>query len=258
MVLPLYDDNSDRRITPVVNYVFLGVNIFVFVVLQGLGENDQFTLAFACVPAEIVSGKDIVTSDQVISIPGVRHPVRRPGLEPTPIPVWLTLLTAMFMHGSLAHLFGNMLFLWIFGDNVEDELGHLGYILFYLTTGVLASLAHVAVTYASGADPLVPSLGASGAISGVLGGYLVLHPNKQVTVLLFRIVTEVPAFLAIGIWFLFQVINGLGVLGADSVGGVAYGAHIGGFIAGLVLIKPFAVVLAGGDSSSRRGRPGLG
>jgi membrane associated rhomboid family serine protease len=152
----------------------------------------------------------------------------------------------MFMHGGLAHIGGNMLFLWIFGDNIEDKLGHLRYLVFYLVCGILASLSHVFATalFAGGNESsmLVPSLGASGAISGVLGAYILLHPKRRVTVILFRFLTDVPAYVAIGIWFVFQLISGLGMLGGGSQqGGVAYAAHVGGFIAGLVLIKVFAI-----------------
>src|SRR5262249_41954183 len=133
---------------------------------------------------------------------------------------------------------GNMVFLWVFGDNVEDALGHLRYLVFYLICGVLASLAHVLSTYALGGNPYIPSLGASGAISGVLGGYVLLHPQRRVTVILFHILTDVPAYIAIGIWFVFQLISGLGLLGGGSqVGGVAYAAHIGGFLVGAALVQ---------------------
>src|SRR5215813_11305422 len=245
MVFPLYDDNSDRTITPIVNYVLIAINILVFVFLQQLGSNDRFTYAFSTVPQEIITGRDVVTSDRVQVVPGTGQRVMVPGLQPTPVSVYLTLITSMFMHGGFAHLFGNMLFLWIFGDNVEDRLGHLRYLIFYLVCGVLASLAHVITTAmlsTSGSGLLVPSLGASGAISGVLGGYILLFPKRRVTVILFRFLTDVPAYVAIGIWFAFQLISGLGVLGGGSeLGGVAYGAHIGGFIAGLVLVKVFAI-----------------
>ena len=241
MVFPLGDDNQDRTRTPFVNYVFIALNLFVFVVLQGLGSNTGFTYAFSTVPAEIVSGRDIVTDARVIEYAGQR--VLVPGLGQTPLSVYFTLFTSMFMHGGIAHIFGNMLFLWIFGDNIEDRLGHVRYALFYLLCGVLASLAHVFTTAAFAgdqADMLVPSLGASGAISGVLGGYILLHPSRRVNVLLFNFLTAVPAWVAIGIWFAFQLISGLGMLGQGSQqGGVAYAAHIGGFIAGLVLIKLF-------------------
>lgn len=241
MVLPLFDDNSDRRSTPVINWVLIALNFFVFIVLQSAGdETNHFTYAFCTVPEEIVTGHDIATADRVIPHPVTGELVTIPGLQPTPVTVYITLLTSMFMHGGWAHLLGNMLFLWIFGDNVEDALGKGRYLAFYLLVGILASLAHVATTYLTGMDPDVPSLGASGAISGVLGAYLLLFPRKRVTVLLFRFLTDVPAFVAIGMWFLFQIINSLGALGDRTGGGVAYGAHIGGFIAGLVLVKAFA------------------
>ena len=151
----------------------------------------------------------------------------------------------MFMHGGIAHIAGNMLFLWIFGDNLEHTLGHVRYAIFYLVCGIIASLAHVITTQMFATDPaslLIPSLGASGAISGVLGGYLVVHPKRRVTVIMFRFLTEVPAYVAIGMWFAFQLINGLGLLGGGSqLGGVAYAAHIGGFVAGVVLVKIFAL-----------------
>jgi len=245
MLFPIADDNRGRTITPIVNYVLIAVNVLVFVFLQGLGSNDKFTYAYSTVPGEILTGKDIVTRPV-----SVQHftgqTIEVPGLQPTPIPVYLTLITSMFMHGGIAHIFGNMLFLFIFGDNIEDRLGHLRYLLYYLVCGIIAGLSHVYATaiFASGdaSTLLVPSLGASGAISGVLGGYILLFPTNRVTVILSWFVTQVPAFIAIGLWFVFQLINGLGVLGSGSqAGGVAYAAHIGGFIAGLILIKVFEI-----------------
>jgi membrane associated rhomboid family serine protease len=246
MVLPLSDDNTGRRIIPFVNYVFIALNVLVFVVFQEMGANHRFTFAFATVPREIVTGYDAVTEDQQVEHPVTGQTVLIPGLQQTPGSVYLTLLTSMFMHGGIIHLLGNMLFLWIFGDNVEDDLGHWRYALFYLVCGVLASLAHVFTTVAlEGVDSeaaLIPSLGASGAISGVLGGYLLLHPQRRVLVLVFRILTYVPAYVAIGMWFLFQLVSGLGVLGQGTKqGGVAYAAHIGGFLAGVALVKLFAL-----------------
>jgi membrane associated rhomboid family serine protease len=245
MLFPIADDNSDRRTTPVVNYVLILTNILVFVFLQGLGNNERFTYAFATVPAEIVTGRDIVTRDRIVVQPFTGQGLEMPGLQPTPIPVYLTLLTSMFMHGGIAHIFGNMLFLFIFGDNIEDRIGHFRYLIFYLVCGVLAGLAHVFTTAlfaGSEASLLVPSLGASGAISGVLGAYLLLFPMRRVVVLISWFATAVPAFIAIGLWFVFQLISGLGVLGSGAQqGGVAYAAHIGGFIAGLLLIKVFEI-----------------
>jgi membrane associated rhomboid family serine protease len=239
-MFPIGDDNSDRHSTPVVNYLLIAANILVFVLFQGLGSNERFTYAWSTVPAEITTGQDIDRPVVVTSPTGGQ--IGRINLEPTPGSVYLTLLTSMFMHGGLAHLFGNMLFLWIFGDNLEHRMGKVKYLIFYLLCGLIASLAHVFSTMAFGQNPYIPSLGASGAISGVLGGYLLLHPTRGVHVIIFSfIVRTVPAFVAIGLWFVFQLINGLGMLGQGSQegGGVAYAAHIGGFIAGLLLVKFF-------------------
>lgn len=241
MIFPIGDDNTDRTITPIVNYLLIAINILVFVFLQGLGSNDKFTYAFSTVPQEIVTGKDI---DRPVTIQGSSgSDIGQIDLQPTPISVYITLLTSMFMHGGLMHIFGNMLFLWIFGDNLEDRLGHVRYLIFYLVCGLIASIAHVVFTIVFGANPYIPSLGASGAISGVLGGYLLLFPRKQVRVIMLRFLTTVPAIVAIGLWFLLQLIESFGVLssGPQAGGGVAYAAHIGGFIAGLVLIKIFAI-----------------
>jgi membrane associated rhomboid family serine protease len=240
MVLPIGDDNTGRMSRPIVNYVLIAINVVVFVFLQGLGSNELFTYAFSTVPQEIATGQDLVRS-VVIRDPVSEQAVARIDLQPTPVSVYVTLLTSMFMHGSIAHLLGNMLYLWIFGDNIEDDLGRARYLGFYLLCGILASLAHVFSTFAFGGNPYIPSLGASGAISGVLGGYLLFHPHRRVRVIVGRILTEVPAIAAIGLWFVFQLIQGIGMLGGAQAGGVAYGAHIGGFVAGLVLIKIFAI-----------------
>ena len=244
MLFPIADDNTGRTTTPVVNYVLIGINVLVFVFLQGFGSNDKFTYAFSTVPAEIISGRDIVTRPVAVeNFTGQR--IEMPGLQPTPIPVYLTLITSMFMHGGIAHIFGNMLFLWIFGDNIEDRLGHFRYLIFYFVCGIIAGLSHVFATAMLASNPsslLVPSLGASGAISGVLGAYILLFPTRRVIVLLGWLAMPMPAFVAIGLWFVFQLISGLGVLGSGSqAGGVAYAAHIGGFIAGLLLIKVFEI-----------------
>ena len=238
MIFPIGDDNSDRLTTPYVNYLLLALNVIVFVLFQGLGSNEQFTFAWSTVPQEIVTGVDIARP-VVVQDPLSGDPIGRIPLQPTPGSVYLTLLTSMFMHGGFAHLFGNMLYLWIFGDNIEDDLGHARYAAFYLVCGLLASLAHVLTN----TDSYIPSLGASGAISGVLGGYLVLHPRRRVHAIVLRgFVTQVPGWAAVGLWFVFQLISGLGMLGRGTqAGGVAYAAHIGGFIAGLALIKIFAV-----------------
>ena len=241
MFIPLSDDNSDRRIRPVVNYTLIAINLLVFFFLQGLGQNYQFTYAFSTVPQEIITGQDIVTEDRIVADPASGTRVRVPGLQRTPLSVYLTLIFSMFMHGGLMHLLGNMLYLHIFGDNIENLLGHLRYAVFYLCCGILASLAHVFSSAALGANLLIPSLGASGAISGVLGGYLLLFPKRRVKVLFLRSVIQLPALIAIGVWFLFQIISSLGMFSGGSDGGVAYGAHIGGFIAGMLVIKLFTL-----------------
>jgi membrane associated rhomboid family serine protease len=239
-MIPIGDDNSDRTVTPLVNYLLIAANIAVFVLLQGMGTNDRFTYSFSTVPQEIVTGKDVVTRAHTVRDPVSGQSFELPGLGPTPITVYLTLLISMFMHGGIAHIAGNMLYLWIFGDNIENALGHLRYLVFYLV-GVLASLAHVFTTAATHGNMLVPSLGASGAISGVLAGYMLLFPGRRVRMMMGRGTTDMPAWVSIGVWFLFQLVAGMGFLGGGSqAGGVAYAAHVGGFIAGLVLIKLFA------------------
>ena len=245
MLFPIADENIGRRTTPVVNYLLILVNVVVFVFLQGFGTNERFTYAFSTVPAEIITGKDIATRDRIVVQPVTGQRFEMPGLQPTPIPVYLTLITSMFMHGGIAHIFGNMLFLFIFGDNIEDRLGHIRYLIYYLVCGIIAGLSHVFATAALASEAsslLVPSLGASGAVSGILGGYILLYPTNRVVVMLGWFATPMPAFVAIGLWFVFQLISGLGVLGSGSqAGGVAYAAHIGGFIAGLILIKIFEI-----------------
>ena len=238
-MFPIGDDNADRTTFPIVNVILIAINVLVFVFLQGMGTNLDFTFAFSTVPAEIIQRTDLVTADEAIAVNTPEGPGEfiQPGLKATPIPVYLTLLTSMFMHAGIAHLLGNMWFLWIFGDNIEHDMGRWRYVPFYLLCGLLASLAHVLLN-TSGPSSMMPSLGASGAISGVMGAYLVMHPRRRVTVLLVHFVTQVPGFVAVGMWFVFQVLSSLGVLGGMDTG-VAFGAHIGGFIAGAVLAKPF-------------------
>jgi membrane associated rhomboid family serine protease len=252
-LIPIADDNSDRIRTPFVNYTLLAINIFVFLFYQQMGANVYFTMGFSTVPAEILSGNDIVTAEQHMRDAITGQEFVLPGLQASPSPVWITLITSMFMHGGWAHLGGNMLYLWIFGDNLENRLGHLRYLVFYLLTGVLASLAHVFSTYIFGQDLLTPSLGASGAISGILGGYISLFPRRRVTVLVFWFFAQVPAVIVLGLWILFQVVSGFGAFGeAATGGGVAYAAHIGGFIAGLLLIRTFTPALPTTELRRRR------
>jgi membrane associated rhomboid family serine protease len=232
-MFPIGDDNSDRTITPYTNYAIIAVNILVFVALQQIGSNDAFTYAFSLVPKEIMTGVDL-TTPQIITDTITGQTAQVPHYA-TPLPVYFNFLSSMFMHGGFSHIFGNMLFLWVFGDNLENLIGHVRYAAFYLVCGFAAAAAQIAL----GPDSIIPMLGASGAISGVLGGYLLLFPKRQVRAIIFNFLTTVPAFVALGIWIVYQIV--VGYLTPSGTGGVAYAAHIGGFIAGLLLIKVFAL-----------------
>ena len=203
-MMPLGDDDSGRRTMPVVTYVLIAINVLVFVLLElPKPDIDAFLTQWGTVPAEIVAGRGLIT-----------------------------LVTSMFLHGGWAHLGGNMLFLWIFGDNVEDAFGHVLYLVFYLVCGLVASLAQVFLAPSS----TIPGVGASGAISGVLAGYIVMFTSNRVRVLLGRAVTSVPAYMMIGLWIVLQFVNGFAsIANTAETGGVAYGAHVGGFVAGLIL-----------------------
>jgi len=231
-MFPIGDDNTDRTITPFVNYIFIGINILVFVLLQGFGGNDAFSYAFSLVPKEVTEGIDLsgvqIIRDSLGNTGQVQH-------YDTPLPVYFNFLSSMFMHGDIMHIFGNMLFLWIFGDNLENLLGHIRFAAFYVACGLAAAVAQIIMD----TDSIIPMLGASGAISGVLGGYVLLFPQRQVRAVIFHFLTTVPAFVAIGIWIVYQLI--VGYLTPAGTGGVAYAAHIGGFIAGVALIKLFAL-----------------
>ena len=216
---------------PVVNYAFIGINILVFLLLQQLGSNEAFDYAFSLVPREITTGVDIAGPQSI----QVGAETARITHYSTPLPVYFNFLSSMFMHGGFAHIFGNMLFLLIFGDNLENLLGHIRYAVFYLVCGFAAAAAQIFMT----PDSLIPMLGASGAISGVLGGYVLLFPQREVRAIIFNFLTTVPAFVAIGIWIVYQLV--LGYFTPAGSGGVAYAAHIGGFIAGVALIKLFAL-----------------
>lgn len=231
-MFPIGDDNSDRRIQPLVNYAFIGMNVLVFLLLQQLGGNDAFTYAFSLVPREVTSGIDIqgvqVLRDSLGRSAEIQH-------YATPLPVYFNFLSSMFMHGDIMHIVGNMLFLFIFGDNIENRIGHIRYAVFYIICGLAAAAGQIMM----GPDSIIPMLGASGAISGVLGGYVMLFPQRSVRAIIFHFATTVPAFVAIGIWIAYQLV--LGYLTPAGGGGVAYAAHIGGFVAGLVLIRIFAL-----------------
>jgi Uncharacterized membrane protein (homolog of Drosophila rhomboid) len=231
-MFPIGDDNSDRTVQPIVNYAIIGLNVLVFVVLQQFATNDHFTYAFSLVPKEIMTGVDLSGVQVVRDEFGNTGKIE---LFSSPLPVYFNFLSSMFMHGGIMHIFGNMLFLWIFGDNIENALGHIRYGIFYIICGLAAAFGQIIM----GPDSVIPMLGASGAISGVLGGYVLLYPKRQVRAIIFNFFTTVPAFVAIGIWIVYQIV--LGFFTPAGTGGVAYAAHIGGFVAGLVLVKLFTL-----------------
>ena len=201
---PIGDDNTGRRITPVVTYILIALNVVFFLVEMSGGE--AFIQRWAFVPRRFLAD---------------------------PAGDFLTLFTAMFMHAGWLHLLGNMLYLWIFGDNVEDRFGHARFLIFYLVCGVAATFAQLAFS----ADSAVPNLGASGAVAGVLGAYLLLYPRGRVHVMMGRGVVPAPALMVIGLWFALQLFSGIGSVASnvDEGGGVAYMAHVGGFVMGFLL-----------------------
>jgi membrane associated rhomboid family serine protease len=220
-MFPIGDDREvgGSAALVVMGLVALNVVAFLFELAQpSQGALQSFIQAWGVVPHEYV----------------VRH-----DLPPTiPVPFWSTLFTSMFLHAGWAHLGGNMLYLWIFGDNLERVMGHGRFIVFYLICGIAAGLAQIFASAASN----IPSLGASGAISGVLGGYLVLFPRNRVRVLTRSGIASVPAIVVLGLWVVIQLISGIGsIANTAESGGVAYMAHIGGFVAGLLLVKPMAM-----------------
>jgi membrane associated rhomboid family serine protease len=232
-MFPIADDNSEIRTVPYVNYAIIALNVIVFLLLQQFGTNDSFTNGYALVPKEVTTGVDLTGLQTIKDATG--NILGQLQLYPT-ASVYLTFLSSIFMHGDIMHIGGNMLFLWIFGDNIENRIGHIRYAVFYLIVGFLATIAHIATD----ASSVIPTLGASGAISGVLGGYLLLFPNKQVKAIMFSfMMTTIPAFIAVGLWIGYQIL--MGYMSGTHGGGVAYAAHIGGFIAGLALIKFFAL-----------------
>jgi rhomboid family protein len=216
-MFPIGDDRVQGGRPALVVLGLIALNVIIFLV--ELAQPSEAALqsliqAWGVVPREYAAARD---------------------LPPTiPLPFWSTLVTSMFLHGGWMHLAGNMLYLWIFGDNLEKLMGALRFAIFYFACGVAASLAHIAF----GAGSNIPAVGASGAISGVLGGYLILFPRNRVRVLTRGGIVAVPAIVVLGFWIFIQMINGLGSLATTSAtGGVAYMAHIGGFVAGMVLVK---------------------
>ncbi|HMP15453.1 MAG TPA: rhomboid family intramembrane serine protease [Gemmatales bacterium] len=243
-MLPIGSDDTDLRDQPFLTYAIIAENVFVFFVLQDFGRNERFTYGYALVPYEFLSGHDLVTQgDYLVDMTKQKIVAEIPQgflhLQPSPEPVYLTLLSSMFMHGSLMHLLGNMLFLLIFGKHLEDALGMFRFLIFYLVAGVSASLIHILFSQEV-PSIVIPCLGASGAVSGVMAAYVMLFPHKLIQALVGFLPIAVPAWVFIGVWFIFQLINGMGTFGDPTGGGIAYAAHIGGFLVGLALIVPFS------------------
>ena len=228
-----YRDENPTRLTPLVTVAIIGLNVLVWVFVQGLGSGDAMVASICrlgLTPAELLGTVDPGVGAELA--PGRVCPIE-------PGPAWHTVLTSMFLHGGWLHLIGNMVFLWVFGNNIEDSMGHGRFIVFYLLCGVAAAAAQVLIS----PDSVVPMVGASGAISGVMGGYLLLYPRARVhTIVFFGFITTVdlPAYVLLGYWIVIQVLSGLPTLARmGAEGGVAFWAHIGGFLAGLLLIRLF-------------------
>jgi len=241
-MIPLSDDNSQRQTTPYVNYALIAVNVAVFLWVYYLSRDTNYLVYnLSVIP------RDIQHCPWSTCLAVVQDQYARDQGRALTTPSWLTLLSAMFMHGGWEHILGNMLFLYIFGDNVEDAMGHVRYLAFYLIGGVLAGLTQVLITLnldPSSQDALIPNLGASGAIAAVLAAYLVLYPHARVNALIFIgfffTFTRLSALLLIGFWFVLQFIPAIGSLGQPGGnGGVAVWAHVGGFAAGLALVRVF-------------------
>src|SRR5262249_37827091 len=230
LFFPIGDEKSGRIAARIVNYTIIALNIVVFLI--ELTQAELFITGYAVVHYEIVHGVDLVGR---VLIPGVPQGiVEGPGSHP----IYLTLLTSMFMHGGWAHIGGNMLYLWVFGDNVEDAFGHMKYLVFYLVCGLAAAFSQIAIA----PDSMVPSLRASGAIAGVLGAYIVMFPPNPIKTLVFYIfitIIRLPALIVIGVWIVMQLFSQIASISDATAqtggGGVAYMAHIGGFFAGLIL-----------------------
>lgn len=242
MFFPYKDDNP-RILIPYVTYSIIILNALVFFYQFGLDliAEREFTLKFGLIPATFsdVSLSQIVNNYSYRISQAIGRPVT---LNVIPGSPWLTIFTSMFLHGGFAHIIGNMWFLWIFGDNVESAFGHKRFAIFYLLSGLGAAFAQVFINVSS----MIPMIGASGAIAGVLGAYMLRFPRARVHVFifLFIIITTIqtPAFVVIGIWFLIQLTSGIGSLGPDTTGGVAWFAHIGGFITGIIFERLFHFV----------------
>lgn len=226
MIFPISDDDRHLMKPAWITIILLVANVVVF--LMQLAD-PGLTYGWSVIPREITTGDDLVGTALIKVGKQAGEVPQLPG----PSPIYLTIFSAMFMHGGWGHIGGNMLYLWIFGDNVEHRFGSLKFLLFYLVSGIVATFAQIATD----PDSVIPNLGASGAISGVLGAYMVLFPRNMVNAIFIIKMVSLPAVFVIGMWAFMQFINGAGSIAptAETAGGVAYAAHIGGFVAGVVV-----------------------
>ncbi len=236
-MIPFRDHNPSGTV-PVVTVGLIVLNVLAFVLELDQGENlEAFVHGYGLTPSRVF-GREPTPLPPRVRLVGP-FLVREPQQVAPQVPVWLTFFTAMFLHGGWMHLIGNMWYLWIFGDNVEDRLGHFKFLIFYLLCGLGASGLHVALNPRS----TVPMVGASGAIAGVLGAYLLAFPHARVSTLVFLgffiTVVQLPAFILLGLWFVIQLLSGMGSMRMTQAGGVAWWAHVGGFIAGMALLFVF-------------------
>ena len=244
-MFPLKDDIPTRRF-PILTVALIVANIVMFFAFQGAffddAKFDERVVEYGAIPYELAHpGEDCAVAEgsEALACEGQQGVT---GEAPEQAPTWLTILTSMFMHGGLLHLGGNMLFLWIFGNNIEDSMGRPRFVVFYLLGGAVALLAQTLIE----PNAAVPTIGASGAVAAVLGGYALLYPRARVVTVIFIVffftILTLPALLVLGAWFVLQALNGVGSLAqpVGEGGGVAYFAHIGGFLFGLLMIRAFA------------------
>ncbi len=271
-MIPISDGELKTNSRPYVNVtlIVICIAVFVFQLMMSNLEELKFVYEYAVIPKELTQGLDfswfsaggLLTTEELQALLStdefIGYDINRLQTEgyivnvTSPVSNWMTVFTSMFMHGGWMHIIGNMLFLWVFGDNIEDKFGHFKYLLFYLASGVAAVLLHVAI----GSSSEIPVVGASGAIAGVLGAYIVLFPFSRVRTIIFFIfitIVRIPAIILLGLWFLLQFFSGVGsLMPAEQGGGVAYWAHIGGFVVGLLVAVAYKSMI------DRRGPWGSG
>ena len=280
-MIPFSDADVQHRSFPVVNVLLIGLNVIVFLyelqlgglgLLRGGGDLDivAFFAKWGFIPNELWDGvactHQVLGVDRCPEVPAeyLASPSAKLGVVglpggfillniDTPLPTWTTIFSSMFIHGGILHFAGNMMFLWVFGDNVEDWLGHIKYLVFYLLAGVAATLSQLAIE----PNSLTPLIGASGAISGVMGAYILLYPFNRINALIifyFITVMRLPAVWLLGLWFIWQLVQGVGSLAISDQVSVAFFAHVGGFVAGVILVAVFKLMTVQPVLPSRRRR----